>query len=46
MEITGIKIDREYLENMKAELEEKMKAMETSIYEEAGVNLILCLPSN
>lgn len=44
MEITGIKIDREYLENMKAELEEKMKAMETSIYEEAGCQFNIMSP--
>lgn len=44
MELTGIRVDHNYLENLKTELEEKMKEMEQSIYQEAGVTFNIMSP--
>ena len=44
MELTGIRVDRNYLENLKTELEEKLKEMEQSIYQDAGVTFNIMSP--
>ncbi len=44
MEITGIRVDRNYLLNLKTELEEKMQEMEKVIYEQAGCTFNILSP--
>ncbi|MBO5138220.1 MAG: DNA polymerase I [Bacilli bacterium] len=44
MEITGIKIDVQYLESLKIELEEKMQVVEKSIYEISGETFNIMSP--
>ena len=45
MEIEGIKVDREYLEDVKLELEEKMSSVEKEIYEIAGHEFNIMSPA-
>lgn len=44
MELTGIRVDRSYLENTGKELEEKINALEKEIYEEAGCTFNISSP--
>lgn len=44
MEITGIKVDREYLDSVAKELESKMKVLEDDIYEDAGEKFNIMSP--
>ena len=44
MELTGIRVDREYLLKLKAELEVKIKEMEEDIYKEAGCEFNIMSP--
>lgn len=44
MEITGIKIDSNYLDNLKDELEQKMKVVEKQVYEISGEEFNIMSP--
>ncbi len=44
MELVGIRVNKEYLENMSHELDEKIKALEKKIYEQAGVEFNIMSP--
>ncbi|MBQ6538978.1 MAG: DNA polymerase I [Bacilli bacterium] len=45
MEIEGIKVDKDYLEDVKQELEEKMSSVEKEIYEIAGHEFNIMSPA-
>lgn len=45
MEITGIKVDRKYLEDVRDELEEKIKKLEGEIYKLAGLEFNINSPA-
>ena len=44
MEMTGIKVDQDYLLNLKEEVSQKLKDMETSIYEDSGCTFNILSP--
>ena len=45
MEITGIKVDKDYLSNIEAELKEQMERLEKNIYKEAGEEFNIMSPA-
>ena len=45
MELTGIKVDVSYLDNVASELKEKMDDLEQKIYEDAGVTFNIMSPA-
>ena len=45
MELTGIKVDKEYLEDLKEDLEKKLEVLEKEIYELAGVEFNISSPA-
>lgn len=45
MEITGIRVDKEYLEDLKSDLEKKLDVLEKEIYEISGVEFNISSPA-